>query len=166
MQLVSIESSFSEHDFKIPKQAFFKFVEGGNNACCRLYFKKIQEKNDYNAVLAFETTTQLVRTHKFFDIFMFKKFKFNFIKIYREEINQIIFTDGDLEIKLILFNGNFNFKFKIVEEFEIIKTKFQDLINRKKISLFLFLFFSVVLFKVRVLKESKPFIIKELMSRN
>jgi hypothetical protein len=97
---------------------------------------------------------------------MFKKFKFYFIKIYREEINQIIFTDGDLEIKLILFNGNFNFKFKIVEEFEIIKTKFQDLINRKKISLFLFLFFSVVLFKVRVLKTSKPFIIKELMSRN
>jgi hypothetical protein len=61
MQLVSIESSFSEHNFKIPKQATFKFVEGGNNACCRLYFKKIQEKNDYNAVLAFETTTQLVR---------------------------------------------------------------------------------------------------------
>ncbi len=97
---------------------------------------------------------------------MYKKFKFNFIQIYREETNQVKFTDGDLEIKLILFNGNFKFKFKKVKVFKKIKTKFQDLISRKKISLFLFLFFSVVLFKVRVLKTSKPFIIKELMSRN
>jgi hypothetical protein len=43
----------------------------------QIVFQENSKKNDNNAVLAFETTTQFGK--KFFDIFMYKKFKFNFI---------------------------------------------------------------------------------------
>jgi hypothetical protein len=61
MECISIESSFSDHNFSIPTAASLKFVDSENNACCRLIFRKIQENNDFNAIKKVSTTTQLVR---------------------------------------------------------------------------------------------------------
>lgn len=73
-------------------------------------------------------------------------------QIFREEINDILFFNEELEIQMILFNGYLKFKLKKLEDYETIHAKFEALMQSKWVNLKYSLVLIYILFRPYFIK--------------